>query len=756
MIPRLLNISAFTRQGTLSSFDETSRTAKMVFSTGARVRRFDFFIGEFFEEVELTEKAADLSRVAPGAVPFLKNHGSFFGVEVADVLGNIFEASVDGENGEASVLFSRRPDALPTIQDIKDRVLPSVSMGYLVQAMEKVGEVDGIPIFRDILWQLFEISSIAMPADAGASFRNLMQQASQMSPAELQNHIRSVQAPPLHPCKILGLNDSEYDAMRKRVDEFEKIFGPTAQPPIEAVREKRIPKKIVESSRALPEDQKTGEKFMLVTQGENGKWRIGEGPAIYDSKQAADTEVARLEAEATKQREAAAADQAATLKSATDAAKSEARKEGAKAERERVSAIQKAVDASGLEKSFATELIDDADMTADKAREAVINKLAERDADPKTQTRSVRVEAGDLDEVKTRRESMKEAILHRGMPGNYEITERARNWMGYSLMEMARESLHRQGVHTGRLSKSQLSVRAMHTGSDFPEITADIINKTLRDAFTAAPQTFAPFTRRVQNPDFKQISRVQLGHGTVLEKVTNGGEIKGGTMSEAAEKYFIEEFAKMISITRRTLIDDDLDAFTRIPASMGVKARSLESDLVWAIITDNTALADGFALYSNGAGEHGNLAAAGAAPSITTLGAGRSAMRKQVDLDDEKLNLAVAWLAVPTTLETVGEQLVSQIQPDEAGKVNPFGPAGRSTLQLIVEPRLDDNSLTAWYMNAALGAVDMVELATLSGTTEPEVLTEEPFDTLGMKFRIVHSLGVKAIDFRGLYKDPGA
>lgn len=671
-----VSIPAIMRQAEIRSFDDETRTAALRFSVGARVRRWDWVIGDYYEEVSMDPEAADLTRVEKGAVPFLKNHGSIWGATIEDVMGNVLEASVDGKEGAAQVRFSSREEIQPYIQDIKDGILKSVSMGYWPRSMEKIAEEDGVPVFRVTKWELGEISSVAMPADADASFRSM-------------DGKENGRKPRLFKCEVRG-----FDLPK----------------PQERVSENQISqRKEVENKVDPSQDRMTGDKSM-------------------DEKTGLDVAEQKRLAE-------------------------KAKEEGAKEERERQKQIRRAVSAAGLEDAFADELVDGG-KSVDEAREAVIDKLAARDKS--TSTRAIRVEAGDLDEVDTRRGAMKEAILFRGSPVDekgkrrYELTERARDWAGLSLLEMARESLRLQGVKSHRMSRIEVATRAMHSTSDFPEITADIINKSLRDAFMLAPQTFAPFTRRVQNPDFKQISRVQLGSGSELEEVLEGGEIKEGTVGEGAEKYEIKEYARKLTISRKTLVNDDLDAFVRLPAAMGAKARSLESKLVWAIFTSNPAMADSVALFN---AAHGNQAGSPGAPSLTTLGAARAAMRSQKDLDGEPLTLAMRWLIVPVALETVAEQFIAQVQPNAPGDVNPFAQGGRTPLGLIVEPRLDADSLTKWYGAASVDQVDMIELATLSGTTEPEVLSDELFDSLGMKFRVVHSVGAKAIDYRGLYRN---
>ena len=105
-----------------------------------------------------------------------------------------------------------------------------------------------------------------------------------------------------------------------------------------------------------------------------------------------------------------------------------------------------------------------------------------------------------------------------------------------------------------------------HSTSDFPAILAGVTNKTLRNAYDTAPRTYPAIARRTTVADFKLVHRLQLGEAWQLEKVNQSGEFKRGTIGEAQESYRIETFGKVIGITRQVLINDDLDAFTRVPA----------------------------------------------------------------------------------------------------------------------------------------------------------------------------------------------
>ncbi|WP_349361231.1 Mu-like prophage major head subunit gpT family protein [Stappia sp.] len=302
------------------------------------------------------------------------------------------------------------------------------------------------------------------------------------------------------------------------------------------------------------------------------------------------------------------------------------------------------------------------------------------------------------------------------------------------------------------LSRDEVATRALHSTSDFPEILAAVTNKTLRQAYEAYPRTFPLFCRQVLATDFKAMHRVQLGEAPQLLKVGESGEFKRGTLGESKESYRIETYGRVVAITRQVLINDDLDAFTRIPAMYGNSIAQLESDVVWDIVTSNPAMADGTALFHS---THKNLAGSGAALGVDSVGLARAAMRKQTGLDKKTvLNIRPAFLIVPAALELKAEQLVAQnLVPAQSGNVVP---QSIRTLSPIAEPRLDAASETAWYLAASPNQIDTIEYAYLEGQQGAYIETRNGFDVDGVEIKCRLDFGAKAIDWRGLYKNPGA
>jgi len=420
------------------------------------------------------------------------------------------------------------------------------------------------------------------------------------------------------------------------------------------------------------------------------------------------------------------------------------------AERDRVSTIYDLAGRLDLERSFAEDLVKRG-VSIDEARRLILDQVAAKSDETRT-FGQVSVPLGGRDERITRRDAVANALLHRYSPTLFPLEDAARQYRGMTLLELARESLGNAGVNTRGLSRDEVATRALHSTSDFPEILAAVTNKTLRQAYEAYPRTFMLFCRQVLATDFKAMHRVQLGEAPQLLEVGESGEFKRGTLGESKESYKVKTYGRVVAITRQVLINDDLDAFTRIPAMYGNSIAQLESDVVWGIVTSNPAMADGTALFH---ANHRNLAATGAALDVTGVGAARAAMAKQTGLDKKTvLNIRPAFLIVPAALELKAEQLVAQnLVPAQSGNVVP---QSIRTLAPISEPRLDAASETAWYLAASPNQIDTIEYAYLEGQQGAYIETRNGFDVDGVEIKCRLDFGAKAIDWRGLYKNPGA
>ena len=128
-------------------------------------------------------------------------------------------------------------------------------------------------------------------------------------------------------------------------------------------------------------------------------------------------------------------------------------------------------------------------------------------------------------------------------------------------------------------------------------------------------------------------------------------------------------------------------------------------------------------------------------------------MRLQKTIKNVVMNLTPKYLIVPAALESIAWQFTSSnYVPATAPTTNPFF----GQLQVVVEPRLDANSATAWYLAADTSQIDTVEYCYLEGNSGVYIETRQGFDVDGMEIKARLDFAAKAIDFRGLYKNVGA
>lgn len=150
-----------------SSVNESARTAEVVFTTGAMVRRFDWLEGEYEEELVVSDAAIRMERLRNGA-PLLADHSAY---DIDDVHGVVERAWVQNGEGRALVRFASDAETETIWQKVKEGVLRNVSVGYMVHAYQEIK--DGARrILRAIDWEPMEISLVAVPADYRAQVRS--------------------------------------------------------------------------------------------------------------------------------------------------------------------------------------------------------------------------------------------------------------------------------------------------------------------------------------------------------------------------------------------------------------------------------------------------------------------------------------------------------------------------------------------------------------------------------------------------------
>lgn len=319
-------------------------------------------------------------------------------------------------------------------------------------------------------------------------------------------------------------------------------------------------------------------------------------------------------------------------------------------------------------------------------------------------------------------------------------------YMGYRLLEIARE---RAGLNP-RERDAITILRAANASSDFPLLLEAAGNRVLLARYQAASPTYQAIAARRDLTDFKETKLLRVGDFPTLQPYKEDGEIKAGSINEGRETVILGSYGRILRLSRQAIVNDDLGAFDQVFGSIGTMVARFENATFYAMKAQNSGagpkLADGVNLFH---ANHGNLAGTGGAIAVDTLGAGRAAMRKQKDIDGNAINIGPKTILVGPDQETLAEQLLAPIQPQQAGNVNPFS----GKLQIVCDASIAGNG---WELYADPAQLPVFHYGYLADAPGPRVMTEEGFNVDGMSFRVTEDFYVGATDHRGAYRNAGA
>ena len=681
-----------------ASVNAEARTVDIIWTTGAEGERCEWDGEVWLESLRVDDSSVRMDRLNNGA-PLLNTHQSG---DLDDQIGVVDRAWIENGVGYATVRFANTPDAEPYWIKVRDGIVRNISVGYVVYKYEVVeSTTDGEPRrMVAIDWEPLELSFVPVPFDVGAQ-------------------VRGGASPRTFTAEVI--NRSKGLSKMKRSIKVIRAALAKARAGLAQAREVADEAKIEDAQTVLETIEAELEEAL-----DNLDEGLGDTPP--------NTDVPPVDGAAT-------ADELA------------AEERGRRAEATRQTAIRE------LGRTFPNSGVDlDAliarGVTAQTAQTAILVALAQRQA-----TVSNVHNGAPVDNTKTL-EAMGAAIRHRADPSKNKLEGDARNFRGFSLVDMGRQCIEMAGGNIRGMSRREIArvslnlatdserrSAGMHSTSDFPLILGNTIDRTLRAAYAETEPTWMPLGRQDDVNDFRQRTIVALGDAAAFDKVLEGGEYKYGTLPEEGNTYKVDKYGKIIAFTWESMINDDLGAFNRLPQQLAAGARQTESNIVWGLLLSNPNWIDGQPIYS---APHGNVAASGGPINITTLAAARAAMRKQKGINGQNyINITPRYLVVGPDKELEAYQFTStNYVPVSNGTINPVQ---NTTLQVIVEPRIQGNE---WYLVG--DGADTFVYSYLAGEGGMYTETREGFEVDGIEVKGRLVFGAAFVDYRSLYKNAGA
>ena len=381
--------------------------------------------------------------------------------------------------------------------------------------------------------------------------------------------------------------------------------------------------------------------------------------------------------------------------------------------------------------------------SVEEAREMVMDQLRARN-------KGVSVTMGEAESDKFRAAAQDAVLMAAGIPVA-DAAPGAQELRGYSMVEMARESLRRESGSTVNFGDNmELARAAINSTSTFPAIMSNLANKSVMVGFNEAETTYQIWAGKGSNRDFKEAARVALSEAGTLELVPEGAQFKQDSFGEASARTKVATYGKLFSLTRQAIINDDLGLFSKIATKYGSAAKRLVNKMVYAQLTGNVKMQDNVALFDS---KHGNVAATGEALSVKAIAKAITAMRRQKGITGEAtLNITPKYLVVPPELEMTAYQIVNStaaVDGVNSGVANPY----KGRFIVVADAELTDPD--AWYLVADATQHDTIEVTYLNGVETPRLETRQGFDVDGIEYKVAFDCGVSALDFRGVFKNAG-
>ncbi len=339
----------------------------------------------------------------------------------------------------------------------------------------------------------------------------------------------------------------------------------------------------------------------------------------------------------------------------------------------------------------------------------------------------------------------------------------------FSLVDVCREALRLDGISVPTTRRE--TIRAAVSGSTLTNIFTTNISAQLLVGWQDAADSTIGWCSEADVPNFQTNPRVAMGKFGALTKHGRGKTADHLSTSDSKEEYKVARYSGQFVVDEMDIIDDRLGAIDQLsPQDMGLSARQLRPNLVYAILHANAALSDSVALFH---ATHANYATTSTALAAATLQATIVAMAKH-RIDGRPLNIKPRFLIIPQDLKFAAEILLKSaervISSSSGGTYNPLKDANldlrcddRMGVAGVTDPASDTvhAGLATNYLLAARPGEEgakTIEVGYLRGTGRaPQlrsfVLTQGQW---GIGWDMNMDIGAKALDYRGLCWRSGA
>lgn len=285
-------------------------------------------------------------------------------------------------------------------------------------------------------------------------------------------------------------------------------------------------------------------------------------------------------------------------------------------------------------------------------------------------------------------------------------------------------------LRTGRRDLWQFR-EAMST-SDFPLLFADSLDRQLYGAYEATVPTWRNYCRPATVNDFREVKRFATsGIRGLLTKVGELEEHKRRSQTEAEYKYAVSKYEAGFSLSFEAMVNDDLNAFMRLPQDLADSARDSEEDFVTRLYCDASGPHASFYTVGND-----NILTGNPALTRDALQAAITKLLKRKDANGNPIVVKAVELVVGNGLVMTAQEIVDATEYRSVGTDGDVtiirGNGVAANLRVNGNAWVDSvattaNADTAWWVFAnPAGPRPALEFGRLRGYEQPALYEKIP------------------------------
>ena len=284
------------------------------------------------------------------------------------------------------------------------------------------------------------------------------------------------------------------------------------------------------------------------------------------------------------------------------------------------------------------------------------------------------------------------------------------------------------------------------TTSDFPYLMGDNLYRQMLGQYQVYQPTYPNYVAIEEVKDFRKVNLLTLDGGTgVMPPVEERAPYPELKFKDGRYQVQVGKFGNRIPLTFEMLVNDDMNAFMRLPMLAGQGARFTEENFATSLFVDlngptATVGANGNPFYGVA---NKNKVTSNPALSIPALQTAFTQLAAQVNSDGQPIVITAVELVVPPALMITAENILNatELWLNASGgdattqvhtvnwmrqrtrlSINPFIPLQATTT----------NGNTSWFLfaSAQTAVRPALQMVFLRGRRQPQMFVKNPTQTM--------------------------